>query len=113
MITLLTKRGATYMPPLRALQEGFDDIKAHELAMMAGMQAALTHLLERFNPQALENELGQRSLLENILAGSRKARYWDLFTKLYAEIAREAEEDFRDLFGKEFVRAYEDQSRKI
>jgi len=113
IMNLLTKRGPAYLPPLQALQEGFDDIKAHELAMMAGFQAALKHLLRRFDPTTLEDRLGQHSVLDTLLSGSRKTKYWDLFTARYAEIAEEAEEDFQELFGKEFARAYEEQARKI
>ena len=113
MINLLTKHGPAYLPPLQALQEGFNDIKAHELAMMAGLQAALGHLLERFDPKALETRLVHHSMLDNLLPGSRKAKYWDLFNALYADIAREAKDDFEELFGKEFARAYQQQVRKL
>jgi len=113
MFTLLTKQGPAYMPPLQALEEGFNDIKTHELAMLAGMQTALTHILQRFNPNILEARLGQPGVLDKILPGGRKAKYWELFTNLYAEIAREAEEDFQELFGREFARAYEEQLRKL
>jgi type VI secretion system protein len=113
MLALLTKRGPAYMPPLQALEEGFNDIKTHELAMLAGMQAALAHILRRFDPHTLETRLGQAGVLDKILAGGRKAKYWDLFTNLYAEIVREAEEDFQELFGREFARAYEEQLRKL
>ncbi len=113
MFTLLTKQGPAYMPLLQALGEGFNDIKTHELAMLAGTQAALAHILQRFDPHTLEARLGQPGVLDKILAGGRKARYWDLFTNLYAEIAREAEEDFQELFGREFARAYEEQLRKL
>lgn len=113
MFTLLTKQGSAYMPPLQALEESFNDIKTHELAMLAGMQTALAHILQRFNPNTLETRLGQPGVLDKILPRGRKAKYWELFTNLYAEIAREAEEDFQELFGREFARAYEEQLRKL
>lgn len=110
---LLFKRGAAYMPPVQAIEQGFADIEAHQLAVMAGMQAALDKLLERFDPKNLETRLGQHSVLDNILPANRKAKYWDLFTALYSEIVREAEDDFQELFGREFARAYEEQIRKL
>ena len=113
MVNLLTKRGASYLPPVQAVGQGFDDIKAHQLAVMAGMQASLTHLLRRFDPKTLEARLGQSSVLDNILPAHRKAKYWDVFNALYAEIAREAEDDFHELFGKEFGRVYEELLRKL
>ena len=108
---LLTKRGRGYLPPLRAFQEGFDDIKAHQVAMLAGMQVALSGLLERFDPQALERRISDDKGLGNLLSG-KKSRYWDEFTKLYDGLVAEAEDDFQNLFGREFGRAYEEQVRK-
>lgn len=102
---LLMRRQEAYMSPVQAVREGFDDIKAHQLAVMAGIQAALNRLLERFDPANLETRL-QQTVLDSILPASRKAKYWDLFTAEYQAIAREAEDDFNELFGDEFARAY-------
>lgn len=99
-----------YMPPVQAVRESFNDIKAHQLAVMAGIQAALRHLLERFDPGNLESRLEQ-NVLDNLWPANRKAKYWDLFMAEYAAIAREAEDDFNKLFGEEFARAYQDHSR--
>lgn len=108
-LLLVTQKGA-YMSPVQAVREGFDDIKAHQLAVMAGIQAALTRLLERFDPDNLETRLEQ-SVLDNIWPANRKAKYWDLFNAEYQAIAREAEDDFNELFGDEFARAYEERLR--
>ena len=110
MSALLTKHGRGYLPPLRAFQEGFDDIKAHQVAMLAGMQVALTGLLERFDPEALERRISDDKGLGTLLSG-KKSRYWDEFTKLYDSLVAEAEDDFQNLFGREFGRAYEEQVR--
>ena len=42
---------------------------------------------------------------------NRKAKYWDLFTTEYRTISPEAEDDFNELFGDEFARAYEEHLR--
>ena len=96
-----------------ALREGFNDINAHQMAVMAGTEAALHRILERFDPEALEGKLGEHSLLDNILPGGRKAKYWEVFKLLYNEIKHEAEDDFQQLFGKEFSRAYEEQLERL
>ena len=49
----------------------------------------------------------------NILPAARKARTWELFCATYGEIAREAEDDFQSVFGREFARAYDAQMRKL
>lgn len=101
-----------YMPPLEAAREAFDDVRSHEMAVMAGVQTALVGLLKRFEPGALERRL-QPGMLDNIMPGTRKSRYWELFCDTYKEIAREAEDDFQLVFGREFARAYAAQMRKL
>ena len=108
---LLSPERPGYMPPLAATKEAFGDIKAHELAVMAGVQTALLNLLQRFDPESLEKRLVQGRLAA-VLPGSRKARYWDSFTELYKEIAREAEDDFQAVFGRDFAKAYAAQNKK-
>jgi type VI secretion system protein len=110
MTLLLIRRQGAYMSPVQAVREGFNDIKAHQLSVMAGIQSALNRLLQRFDPSNLETRL-QQTVLDSILAANRKAKYWDLFTAEYRTIAHEAEEDFNELFGDEFARAYEERSR--
>ncbi len=102
-----------FLPADRAVRDSFRDIKAHELAVMAGMQVALHALLRRFDPDQLEKRIQQHSLWDSILPANRKAKYWELFRDLYQQIAREAEDDFHGLFGREFSRAYEEQAKKL
>jgi type VI secretion system protein len=108
MTLLLIRQKEAYMSPVQAVREGFKDIKDHQVAVWAGVQAALNRLLDRFDPHNLETRL-QQTVLDSILPASRKAKYWDLFTTEYQTIAREAEDDFNELFGDEFARAYEER----
>ncbi|MGH7043245.1 MAG: type VI secretion system-associated FHA domain protein TagH [Acetobacteraceae bacterium] len=101
-----------YKPPLDSAREAFDDVRAHEMAVMAGVQTALLGLLKRFEPAALEKRL-QPGMLGNLVPGARKARTWELFCTTYKDIAREAEDDFQSVFGREFARAYDAQIRKL
>jgi type VI secretion system protein len=109
--SLLSPKRAGYMDPLPAAQEAFADIKAHELAVMAGVQTALLALLRRFDPDALEERLA-KTRLGSVLPGARKARYWDAFRQVYDEISREAEDDFQSVFGRSFAQAYSMRTRK-
>jgi FHA domain-containing protein len=110
---LLVPHGHGFMPPRMAMRDAYEDLRSHQFGFMAGLQAALAGVLQRFNPEALERRLKQRSMLDNLLPMHRKARMWDLFAELYEEIAAEAQEDFHALFGKEFLRAYEEQVKLL
>jgi FHA domain-containing protein len=98
-----------FMPPVPAMRDAYDDLLAHQVAFIAGMRAAMEGLIARFDPQQLEARLTRRSMLDSMLPMARRARLWELFNELFADISREAEDDFETLFGREFVRAYEAQ----
>jgi type VI secretion system FHA domain protein len=112
MAALLLPDRPGYKPALAAVEEAFNDIRAHELAVMVGLQATLQALLKRFDPAALETRL-QPGMLDSILPAARKARFWELFCATYKDIANEARDDFDSILGREFARAYDAQVRKL
>lgn len=113
LMHLLAPQGRGFLPPLAAMRDAWDDLRAHQLGFMAGMRAALAGVLQRFDPATLEQRLSAKSLLDSLLPMNRRAHLWELYISLYREIAREAEDDFHALFGREFVRAYEEQVRRL
>ncbi|KMT55705.1 type VI secretion system-associated FHA domain protein TagH [Pseudomonas fildesensis] len=112
LLLLLRHGNQAFMAPDIAVRDSFDDLRAHQLAVMAGVEAAIKHLLMRFEPAQLEERMGKPGGLSSIFNGSRQAQYWQQFTELYSNISREAQEDFQDLFGREFSRAYEEHSAR-
>ncbi|MBD8271060.1 type VI secretion system-associated FHA domain protein TagH, partial [Pseudomonas fluorescens] len=112
LLLLLRHGNPAFMAPDAAVRDSFDDLRAHQLAVMAGVEAALKHLLLRFEPAQLEERMGKPGGLSSLFNGSRQAQYWQQFTELYSNISREAQEDFQDLFGREFSRAYEAHSAR-
>jgi len=102
-----------YMAPARAFANAFDDLKAHELAIMAGMRAALAGVLQRFDPAAIEARLQVPTVMDKVLAAHRKARMWDRMVELYTQMALEADSDFHRLFGEAFGNAYEEQVERL
>ena len=97
-----------FMPPVAAMRDAFDDLRAHQLGVMAGMRAALEGVVGRFDPALLEGQLTRRSGgLSALLPSGRKAQLWEAFQKLYAQLSQEATDDFQRLFGEAFRTAYE------
>lgn len=97
-----------FMAPPAAMRDAFDDLRAHQLGVMAGMRSALAGVLLRFDPAQLEAKISERrSALASLLPSVRKAELWALFTQLYAQLSAEAAEDFHELFGRAFRQAYE------
>ncbi len=102
-----------FMPSAIAMRDAFDDLRAHQLGVMAGMRAALEGVLQRFDPKQLEGKLSKRSAIDSIIPATRKARLWEAFNELFAQLQTEAQDDFDELFGKAFLKAYEDQLDRL
>ena len=110
---LLSPPTRGFMPAGPAMRDAYDDLRAHQFGFIAGMRAALEGVLARFDPAELEGRLTQRSVLQSILPGSRKARMWEVFVEHYEQIRSEASDDFHTLFGKAFLKAYEEHIDKL
>lgn len=102
-----------FMDASEAMQDAYADLRAHEFGFMAGLRAALTGVLKRFEPEQLEGRIPEKGGLNALLPANRKAKLWDLFSELYRQLTIEAEEDFHALFGREFLRAYEEHVAAI
>ena len=85
-------------------------------ALQAFLDAPLTRhaldtALQRFSPANLEHRLRHRTMLDSVLSINRKARLWDLFGSLYAEIARETRDEIRGVLLREFTRMQAEQAQ--
>lgn len=101
-----------YIDGESAAEEALRDIRAHEIGMVTGMQAALRSVLDKLDPAILEERLSKDRGLAGIIQG-RKARYWEAYKAKYDELKEQAEEDFETFFGREFARAYLEQMKNL
>ena len=100
-----------FLDPVQAVGDACEDLRAHEIALMAGMRAAILGALRRFDPPALERALEKGG--KGFSLASRKAKLWDLFVEQQDKLAREGQEDFNKVFGRDFMGAYQAQLRRL
>lgn len=105
---------ALIKPPLpgfssgpQAIDEVMADLQAHSAAMRTAMQRAVEHVLSRFEPQALEQQLQGGGMLQRFIPGGRKAALWDLYLEQQRAIRNDAAEAFQAAFAQAFTEAYE------
>lgn len=110
---LLTGSLTGYLEPVEAMSRAFDDLRAHELAVIAGMRAALGAVLARFDPAVIEARLAVPTAIDKMLVSKRKAKLWDSLVDMYGQIAREADDELQRLYGEKFSQAYEEQVARL
>lgn len=113
-LTQLLGRGSPgFMPPLRAIDDAFDDLSAHQVGLLAGSRAAMYDVATMLGPDRFLARAGEKSGLETMMPAKHKARLWDLYESGYQEMVGEAREEFENLFQRAFARAYEQEIDRI
>jgi len=107
---LLAPPDGGFLSGSAALADAADDIRNHQMAMLAGVRSAFDSMLAHFDPARIEqfNEGGTRRL-----PFGGRPRHWERYKEEFEAVTRNPDECFRRLFGDEFARAYEEQLGRL
>jgi type VI secretion system FHA domain protein len=109
---MFIKDNKAYQKPLDAVREGFHGISEHQLAVLAGIQAAFRGMLERLDPDSLEQRF-EKYRKAGVLKVGQKGKNWDSYKEFHQDLVNNIDNSFQHLFGYDFVQAYEDQLQKL
>ena len=109
---MFIKDNKAYQKPLDAVREGFHGISEHQLAVLAGIQGAFRGMLERLDPEALEQRF-EKYRKAGVLKVGQKGKNWDSYKEFHQDLVNNMDNSFQHLFGYDFVQAYEDQLQKL
>lgn len=110
LAVLLGRRVPGFMEAPEAIRESVRDVKAHEIAIMAGLKAALAGQLEQLSPANLRAQV-EKGGGGGILPHAKKARLWERFEDLHDQMS--TEQVSASPVGGQFSTAYSAQYRKI
>lgn len=109
---MFIKENNAYKTPIEAVKEGFEDIAEHQVAVIAGMQAAFRGMLERFDPVHLESRF-EKYNGTSLLSLGKKTKQWRSYKDYHQELVDNIDDSFQHLFGYDFVQAYEEQMQNL
>ncbi|MES3025913.1 MAG: type VI secretion system-associated FHA domain protein, partial [Pseudomonadota bacterium] len=104
---MLRKKMPGFMEPLEAVDDAYHDLRGHQMGVVAGTRASMDAMMQRLDPAKLDAGLEAPSALDGLMPSRRKALLWDLYVQHYEAIASEAHDNFKTLFGPDFLAAYE------
>lgn len=96
-----------YLDPVTSANEAVTDAKAHQVAMVSGLNSAIEATIAAFDPQVLESEFNVGFSL------SKNAKLWDLYVDRFNKIAKSAQNDSSNIFTEQFKDHYQEQVLKI
>jgi type VI secretion system protein ImpI len=100
--------GATpgYLDGQRAIGQGFEDLKAHQIKTYAAMQHALTKLMADFDPETIAQDSDEGRGIAGLLV-SRKAKLWEAYEARWEEKIGRAGGGPIEAFMSYFAEAYD------
>jgi type VI secretion system FHA domain protein len=110
---LLVKHNSAFLGPVAAFEDAFRDVRNHQMAMLAGMDTAYKAMLAEFDPQQLQEQFDRQLKKGAILGAPARMRYWDLYGERFRDRVRDPDACFRQLFGDEFAKSYEEQLEQL
>ena len=101
----------SYLEARRAFEQGFDDLKTHQLKTYMAMQHAVTMLIAGVDPAEIERQLGpDEGVLDKMR--SRKSRLWDAFMMRWKTGLGRESGAVVEAFMLHFADAYDRDGRK-
>jgi type VI secretion system FHA domain protein len=111
---LFVKRENTpYLNPVDAFEDAFEDMRNHQIAMLVGVRVAFEAMLSEFHPDHLQEQFDRQVKKGALVSMPARLRYWELYREWIHDMVRDADTSFRELFGDEFARAYEEQLKRL
>ncbi|MDZ5645702.1 type VI secretion system-associated FHA domain protein TagH [Nitrospirillum sp. BR 11828] len=106
LAVLIGRRVMGFMDAPEAIRESLRDIKAHEVALIAGMKTVVGDVLEQLSPDAIKNDVSA-SMLPQV----HKARCWERYEQAHQRMM--GEQSSGPPLGSKFSSAYTQQFRSL
>jgi type VI secretion system FHA domain protein len=107
------RQNTTYLGPVDAFEDAFEDMRNHQIAMLVGVRVAFEAMLSEFHPDHLQEQFDRQVKKAALVSMPARLRYWELYREWIRDMVRDADRSFRELFGDEFARAYEEQLKRL
>jgi type VI secretion system protein len=97
-----------YLGARDAVREANRDLLNHQSAFLDAMNSAFIEFADRFDPDELQDGF-DRTINSKLFSFRNKSKYWGLYRELYPIMTEKGGGRFPQMFGEEFVKAYERQ----
>ncbi len=105
---LLVGEEGEYLGAQDAVREVCKDLLNHQNAFLDAMNSAFIEFADRFDPVELKEGF-DRTISSSFFSFATKVKYWQLYCDVYPIMTEKGGGRFPQMFGEEFVKAYERQ----
>ncbi len=110
LMKLLDPHGNRYLGPVESIRNSFSDLRTHQVALTAAIQAAIDELMTRIEPGELQERFDRGLKRGAILGAANRMKYWDLYIEFYQALNQRNEQGLPVLFAEELARTYAERA---
>lgn len=96
-----------FMDGEEAVRTSFEDIKKHQMAMLAGVQNALTTAFSRLSPTEMEKLVEKAEGQKKGFLGKRGIDRWSMYVTVYENLRKDATSNANGIMSSAFREGYE------
>lgn len=90
-----------------AVRSAFEDVKKHQMAMLAGVQHALTAVFDRLSPAEIERVMAKAAGAKKGFVFSRGVNPWTVYQTVFEALRRDATSNVNSVMSVAFREGYE------
>lgn len=110
VMRLLDPHSTRYLGPVEAIRESFADLRTHQAALVAGIQAGMDEFMNRIEPGELQERFDRGLKRGALLGAANKMKYWDLYVEFYQALNQRNEQGLPPVFAEELARTYAEKA---
>ena len=107
---LLDPHGSRYLGPIESIRDSFADLRLHQTALVAAIQAAIDEFMNRIEPGELQERFDRGLKRGPLLGATNKMKYWELYGEFYQALNQRNEQGLPTLFAEELSRTYAERA---
>lgn len=95
-----------YLGPVAAVENALSDLRTHQSAMVRAMQYAIRDVLDRLDPDTLEDKFQSKTKPGGLLSRAAKPQYWEQYRAAYQQISGHNDDILLKLVGAKLADGY-------
>jgi type VI secretion system protein len=110
VLRLLDPHSTRYLGPIEAIRDSFADLRMHQTALIAAIQAGIDEFMNRIEPGELQERFDRGLKRGALLGAANKLKYWDLYVEFYQALNQRNDQGLPPVFAEELARTYAEKA---
>jgi type VI secretion system protein len=106
VLRLLDPHSTRYLGPVETIRDSFADLRTHQTALVAAIQAGIDEFMNRIEPGELQERFDRGLKRGALLGAANKMKYWDLYVEFYQTLNQRNDQGLPPVFAEEVARTY-------